>query len=136
MKKEVGLWIDHRQAVIVTIVEREVEIKRITSNIEKHVRYSGKATPKTLTQSGGDAAEDIRDRRFDDHLDQYYDAVISQLRDASSILLLGPGEAKGELHKRLKDQHLDGHVVGIETKDKMTDAQIALEVQRHFQKAS
>ncbi|MBL8156382.1 MAG: hypothetical protein JNM70_19535 [Anaerolineae bacterium] len=136
MNKQVGLWIDHRQAVIVTIVEREVEIKRITSNIEKHVRYSGKDTPTTRTQSGGDSAEDIRDRRFDNHLDQYYDEVISYLRDASSILLLGPGEAKGELHKRLTDQHLDGQVVGIETKDKMTDVQIALEVQQYFQKAS
>jgi hypothetical protein len=32
MKKEAGLWIDHRQAVIVTLVDQVEEIKRITSN--------------------------------------------------------------------------------------------------------
>jgi hypothetical protein len=41
MKKEVGLWIDHRQAVIVTLVDQVEETKRITSDIEKQVRYSG-----------------------------------------------------------------------------------------------
>jgi len=39
MKKEVGLWIDHRKTVFVTI-ENEVEVTReIRSNIEKHVRF-------------------------------------------------------------------------------------------------
>jgi hypothetical protein len=41
MKTEVGLWIDHRQAVIVSLVDQVEEIKRITSDIENHVRYSG-----------------------------------------------------------------------------------------------
>jgi hypothetical protein len=41
MKTEVGLWIDHRQAVIVSLVDQVEEIKRITSDIEKDVRYSG-----------------------------------------------------------------------------------------------
>ena len=35
------------------------------------------------------------------HLNTYYDKVIAYIRDAESILLFGPGEAKGELEKRL-----------------------------------
>ena len=31
MKSQVGLWIDHREAVIVTLIEDMEEIKRITS---------------------------------------------------------------------------------------------------------
>jgi hypothetical protein len=38
MKTEVGLWIDHRQAVIVSLADQVEEIKRITSDIENHVR--------------------------------------------------------------------------------------------------
>ena len=42
-------------------------------------------------------ADGRQDRKFADQLNIYYDEVISILRDAESILLFGPGEAKGEL---------------------------------------
>ena len=132
MKREAGLWIDHRQAVIVTFLGQEVAIKRIVSNMEKHVRYSGSSHPKDETESHNDAAEDIRDRRFDDHLSTYYDEVIAGLRDADSILILGPGAAKVELQKRLENQEPGGRVVGIEAADKMTDGQIAAQIRLHF----
>ena len=45
--------------------------------------------------------------------------------DAESILVFGPGEAKGEFEKRLAHKGLAGRVVGIETVDKMTEPQIA-----------
>jgi hypothetical protein len=85
MKKEVGLWIDHKQAVIVTLVDQMEETKRIISDIEKQVRYSGASRG-----SHDDTTEIRRDRRFDDHLGKYYDEVIACLRDADSILIFGP----------------------------------------------
>jgi hypothetical protein len=45
MKKQVGLWIDHRRAVIVFVTEAGEEIKKITSNMEKHVRIYKGETP-------------------------------------------------------------------------------------------
>lgn len=130
MKSEVGLWIDHRQAVIVTLVDRAEEIERITSDIEKHVRYSD------ASHGSHDDTTEIRrdrqDRRFDGHLSRYYDAVITRIRDADSILIFGPGEAKGELQKQLEAQALGERIVGIDTTDNMTDGQIAAKVRRHF----
>ena len=42
MGKKVGLWIDHRQAIIVSITEEEgEEIGLITSQAEKQLRRSG-----------------------------------------------------------------------------------------------
>lgn len=67
----------------------------------------------------------MRDRRFTNHLNQYYDVVIACIRDADSIRILGPGEAKEELEKRLESQQLGGHVAGLETFDKMSDRQVA-----------
>jgi len=52
--------------------------------------------------------------------------------DAESILIFGPGEAKGELKKRLKKDNLDGRIVGMETVDRMTDHQVAAKVRQHF----
>ena len=124
MKRKVGLWIDHRKTVIVTLSGETEEIMQIASNIDKQVRYSGGAEEISI--------EDQRDRRFLDHLSKYYDEVISHIRDAESILIFGPGEAKGEFAKRLQSEDLGGRIVGVETVDKMTDGQIAARVRQHF----
>jgi hypothetical protein len=128
MKRQAGIWIDHRTAFIVFIGEGSEQTERLTSGMEKHVRYSGRAT----SEEG--LAEDQRDRQFTVHLNRYYDEVISHIRDAESILLFGPGEAKGELEKRLANKGLGGRIVGTETVDKMTDRQIAAKVRQHFKK--
>jgi hypothetical protein len=47
-------------------------------------------------------------------------------------LIFGPGEAKVELKKRLENVDLHGHIVGIETTDKMTDNQIVAKVRQRF----
>jgi hypothetical protein len=126
MKKAVGLWIDHRKTVIVSVTDKGEETSLIKSGMEKHVRYSG------ATQE--DSAEDQRDTRFTGHLNEYYDHVISCIRDAESILILGPGEAKVELERRLESEALSKRVVGIETVDKMADRQIAAKVRQYFPK--
>jgi stalled ribosome rescue protein Dom34 len=125
MKRQVGLWIDHRKAVIVMVTDEGEETRLIESNMEKHVRFASGS-------SEDGSAESTRDRQFASHLDGYYDKVIASIRDAESILILGPGEAKGELEKRLESGELKGRIVGIETVDKMTDRQIAARVRQHF----
>ena len=59
--------------------------------------------------------------------------MVEGLRDAESIFIFGPGEAKGELEKRLASKGLGGRVVGIETVDKMTERQIAAKVRSTFE---
>ena len=134
MKKAVGLWIDHRKAVIVTIDDKGEVTREIESNMEKHVRFSSGTRSNTTNKSQGSTAEDMRDRQFGDHLDNYYDEVISSIRDADAIWIFGPGEAKVELENRLKHEKLGGCIAGVETVDKMTDHQIAAKIREHFQK--
>jgi hypothetical protein len=78
-------------------------------------------------------ADDSRERKWTGHLNIYYDAVIAGIRAADSLLILGPGEAKGELTKRLERHHFSGRIVGSETADKMTHRQIAAKVRQYFQ---
>jgi len=124
MKRKIGLWIDHSKAVIVSITGDLEEIKSIPSDMEEHVRFSGGAQKTT--------EEDIRDRRFTNHLNKYYDEVIMMIRDAESILIIGPGEAKIEFKKRLEAGKQNGHVINIETAGKMTDPQIAAKVRGYY----
>ena len=127
MKNRVGLWIDHRKAVIVMISETGEEIKEITSDMEKHVRFTGG------TASDDGSTEDVRDRQFGNHLNSFYDQVIAVIRQADSIQIFGPGEAKGELAKRLEREGLKACILSIDTVDKMTNRQVAAKVREHFQ---
>jgi hypothetical protein len=124
MTTEIGLWIDHRKAVIVKIKDKEEEVKEITSHMEKHVRFRDNASEVS-------AGEDVRDRKFGNHLNAFYDKVIDVIRDADSIQIFGPGEAKGELEKRIEHEGLKARILAIETVDKMTDRQIAAKVRGH-----
>lgn len=129
MRKEVGLWIDHKQAIIVTAANDGGDLKCIESNVEKDVRHTGRAGAKSVAAP---LAEDHRDRKLIEHLNKYYDEILSYLRDADAILILGPGEAKLELERRLKHAEASHRLVGVETADKMTKAQIKAKVRNFF----
>ena len=130
MKRQVGLWIDHREAIIVFVTDQGEEIKRITSNLEQDARFSAGSRSMDGWQEA--SPEDMRDRRSENQLNRYYDDVVASIRDVESVLIMGPGEAKGELEKRLESKKLRGRIVGIETVDKMTDRQIAAKARQHF----
>ena len=132
MRTRVGVWIDHRKAMIVAVTDKGEEIALIISKVEKQLRRSGDSPLKGPFESQQVPASDSRQRTFTGHLSIYYDAVIASMRDAESILIFGPGEAKGELKKRLERDNLGGRIVGIETADKMTDRQIAAKVREYF----
>jgi hypothetical protein len=131
MKKEVGLWIDHKKAVIVTFTDKGQEIKHIEAHLERDSQPSGGWAARSRKDYG---SPDQQDRRAAGHLDIYYDQVISFIHDAESILIFGPGEAKGELKKRIESKKLHGHIVGIENADEMTESQIVAKARKHFLK--
>jgi len=132
MKKEIGLWLDHRDAIIVILTDAGEEIKHITSDSGKHIRCSGSSHSKTPEGLKEVTSEDQRDRKFDNQLNKFYDELIASIRDADSIQIFGPGEAKGELEKRLKHEQIKGQILTSETADKMTDRQVAAKVREHF----
>jgi stalled ribosome rescue protein Dom34 len=133
MKRAVGLWIDHKKALVVAMTDKGEEMKLIISRVEKQPGRYGGVRSTTSYKSRRRPADDRRQRKLTGQLNIYYDAVIACIRDAESILILGPGEAKGELQKRIKRAKLRGHVVGVETSDKMTDRQISAKIRQYFQ---
>jgi len=125
MHKRVGLWIDRKKAVIVSIADNIEGKSIITSDMQNYVLYS------TIVPGDG-SPENIRDRRFWNHLSEYYDKIVAHIRDATEIQIFGPEVAKYELQKRLEGEGLAEHIVSLEEADKMTDRQIATKVQKRF----
>jgi len=132
MSTKAGLWIDQKKAIIVLIKAAGEEIKQISSNAEKQLRRTGSTPLQGNFESQQVPADGSRQRIFTGQLNAYYDEVIACIRDAESILIFGPGEAKNQLKDRLEDNSLDERVVGTETADIMTEPQIAAKVRQHF----
>jgi hypothetical protein len=131
LKAEAGLWIDHREAFVVVLSKTGEKTKRIQSGVEKQLRRSGEpATGRFEYQAV--PADDSRQREYTGHLARYYDEIISYLRGAGAVLIFGPGEAKGELKKRLEQDKTGAHLVTLATTDKMTEPQIVAHVRHHF----
>ena len=133
MRREVGLWIDHYRTVMVTMLNEKQEIREIRSNIEKHLKRASDSPAPKANKSDTPTAEDGGERKYGDHLNSYYDGVISLLRNADSIWIFGPGGAKVELKKRLELADPEGRNVSVESAGKMTDRQIAAKVRLHYQ---
>jgi stalled ribosome rescue protein Dom34 len=132
MKRKVGLWIDHRKAVIVFLAGKEEEMKLVRSSVEKQIRRAAGSRSGGPFESQAVQSDDRQQRAFTKHLNTYYNEVISCIRDVESVLIFGPGEAKGELKKHLEREGLGGRIVGVETVDEMTDGQIAAKVRQYF----
>ena len=56
--------------------------------------------------SCGKADDQSRQSRNNRH--KFYDEIIASIREANSIQILSPGEAKGELEKRIELEGLSG----------------------------
>jgi hypothetical protein len=125
MSKKVGVWLDRKKAVIVSIANN-IEARRIiTSDMEHYVLYS------TVVPGDG-SPEETRDRRFWNHLGEYYDKIMEHIRDATEIQIFGPEVAKYELQKQLEREGLAINIVSMEDAEKMTDLQISTKVQKRF----
>jgi stalled ribosome rescue protein Dom34 len=132
MTKTAGLWIDHRKAVVVTLADGGERKEEILSHVEKQLgRVDGKRSTASF-ESQRVKADDRQQRGFTKHLDVFYEKVLRSVHDVQSVLIFGPGEAKGELKKRLARGNHDHREVAMEPADKMTDHQITEKVRRHY----
>jgi stalled ribosome rescue protein Dom34 len=128
MKTLAGLWIDHREALIVIVSDKGQETKRVESHVEKQLRRAGQPASEGAFEAQMVPADDSQEREYTGHLAKYYDQIIAYIRPADAVLLFGPGEAKSELKKRIERDKLDLRVTACETADKMTDRQILQKV--------
>ncbi len=133
MSNNAGIWIDHRRAVIVELTLDGELIKTIESKVEKHPERAGDSPMKGRYEARQVPADDSRQRALTGELNIYYDAVIAALPNPESLLLFGPGEAKGEFRTRLSKTKPHARVSAVETADKMSERQIVAKVRAHFE---
>ena len=109
MKTEIGLWIDWQKATIIVASDAQEEVSEILSHA---------ATKPS--------------RKLFRVKDQYYNRVIAQIRQATSVLIFGPDEAKAELQCRLQEREPSDRKVNVETGHDMNPRQIMSKVRSYF----
>lgn len=136
MATKAGVWIDHKQAIVVLITDAGQEIKKVKSSGEKPIRPAGATSSLTKHTPNDFVAEKRLERKLVAARKNVYEEVLDCIQGADALLVIGPGEAKGEFIKHMKAKKVRGVVVETETADKMTDNQLAAKVKKHFATSS
>ncbi|WP_242157568.1 hypothetical protein [Aestuariivivens sediminis] len=130
---KVGVWIDKKEAIIVTLNHEKVRLNTILSNIEFFHVHGGSGT-----RLKGGPQDVVQDRKYlerEKHqMKRYFDDIISEIKEANTIVIFGPSEMGQKLHKEIELNHnvLAGKVVEVAKADSMTKNQIKTWVQSFF----
>lgn len=113
------VWLDHVQAHVMHISPDDVE-KSVVHPTKPHLHLHAKSG----VVGAGRQAEDKA----------YYHAVVDALTGAQEILVVGPSHAKLQLIKHIHAHHhgMTDKVVGVETIDHPSDAQLVAYARKYF----
>ncbi len=141
MKKYTGIWLDRREAFVVSLTTGNISgsgnqemFERIESDIERRVRLSGGSRSRKTPYGPQEISVDAKQEdRVKGQLRKYYHQIMQRISDADRILIFGPGEAKIELKKEIeRSGQLAERIQKIEPADKMTQKQIVAKVKKFF----
>jgi hypothetical protein len=126
-----GLWVDKTGATIVLLRHgSDPLIRRVESGLNSRYRVSGGWRAGVAVQEVSD--EKRNERRRQQQLKKYFDALAAVLEDADQVLILGPGEAKLGLVRTLRRREQGTRRVTVQTADRMTERQLVAAVRKFF----
>ena len=133
MKKNVGIWIDTRQAIIVVLSNGEHAVKTIESNIDTRVH-----APEELKKYG----------RFEGHYTTYeknwankklektrefLKILLNEIENCDTAVLFGPSIMKTVFEKEIKNNlNLIGKLMGVFDAASMTENQMVAWVEDFY----
>ncbi len=126
MKKRIGVWLDRRKAIIVTLGENGETMQVVHSSLEAH------GHPAVGTGAQDIVDEDSVQRQSSVQLKKYYEDIVSNIKAADYIMLMGPGEARVELRNNLERRMMGEKVLAVEPAEKMTDREVAAKIRTFF----
>lgn len=132
MEKKIGVWVDHRKAVVVTIWEEKETVQIVHSSLET----TGHPSDFGSQYGGQDMqADDFLQRHSTVCLKKFYNDVAGYVKNADSIMLMGPGEAKVELRKNLERRMMGDKIIEVMPADKLTEREVTLKVRAYYAKS-
>lgn len=133
MKKQIGVWIDAKQALIVFLDEEGQRISTVLSSGESRVRIPGEG--KWFTRMGNQFLNFDKKKQARQEADSrdYFKQVTEAIASGDELVIFGPAAKKNELKKYLDETGVKTPVVvSVETADSMTENQVAAWVKKYF----
>jgi len=131
--KKVGIWIDKREAKIISIEDRNEHLKTIVSGIEEFHVSGGSGT-----SSKGGPQDVVQDRKYlerEKHqLAEFFKDIVISINDADALIIFGPAQTGEKLKNELLEKHslLYNKIKSVEKTDNMTENQIMARVRDYF----
>jgi stalled ribosome rescue protein Dom34 len=134
MKKNVGIWIDTKQAFIIKLSDNnEHSIKKIGSNIETRERDEGESSKYGRFGNQYLTFEKNRMNRKNEQTNQYMKSLIKEVHNCDKIVVFGPSNMKKIFEKEVKkNMQMAEKLVGVSNAELLTDNQMVAWVKDYF----
>jgi hypothetical protein len=135
MEKQVGIWIDSKKAIIVTLDgQKEEKITEIDSEVENKVYHNKEGNKGTFSGSHHSDSETKFDNRKKEEMDYYLKSVMNYIQKSDYLYIFGPGETKTKLEQKIQDEKSLGktNLKAVETSDSMTLNEIVAQVKDFY----
>lgn len=101
MKKKMGIWIDHKKAIIVSLNGEKENVIEIESNIENAVYHDKEGNKGTFSGSHHGNSETKFDERKINQLNDFLKEVIAKIKETDELFVFGPAETKTKLEQKI-----------------------------------
>jgi len=131
-KTKVGIWLDLRNANIITLIGKSTSVENMDSNID-----SGKPRGGSRPKNKWGPVDTVSEKHFLERRKQeekaYYEQLMLAVKAADELYIFGPAAAKDGLVKAIKaNKSFKPALRGIETADSMTENQKVAKVKAFF----
>ena len=133
MMKNVGIWINKREAKIVTIDSGNKNLDKIVSNIEEF--HIGGGSGSRLKGGPQDVVQDSKYlKREKQQMSEFFKNIVKGIADADAIVIFGPAQTGEKFFSELLKKHsmLYQKVTSVNKADNMTDNQIMAWVSNYY----
>lgn len=133
MKKNIGIWLDSKQAFIINLSNGNHTIKTIESNIEFRERVEGES--KKFGRFGGQyiTYEKNRENKQAFQTNEFIKNLLKELTNCDSFVIFGPSKMKKILKKEIKNNMLLApKLLGVFKSDQLTENQMVAWVKDYF----
>jgi len=131
--KKVGIWIDQKEANMITLLEDSQEYKTIYSDIETRERFSGET--KQYGRFGDQYLnyEKGKENKINELTTKFLNVIIKKLNDIDELLIFGPAQTKSKLEKLIqKIPDLNSKLKDVQTSKNMSENQKIAYVKSYF----
>jgi len=135
MKKNIGIWIDSNQAIIVKLSNNTHTLKKIESLIETRERVPGETKKYGRFSGQYITYEKNRKNRRNEQANSFFKNLVKEVTNCDSIVLFGPAKMKNLFEKEIKkNMQIADKLVGVYNSDSLTENQIVALVKNFYNK--